>query len=352
MKVLPRVLFVLKHRHNYNGEYSTGLRSGLLNSATFVSDMLVERRYDSHIVEVTDNNSIDREVTKYKPDVVILEALWVVPEKLHVLKKLHPNVKWIIRLHSEIPFLANEGIAIDWINRYLKIDQVYVGFNSHSTLEELKQYLKAANVTPSRLLYLPNYYPVRNGSIERKPIDGIIDVGCFGAIRPLKNHLTQAFAAIEYARRNDLHVRFHINATRKDGAYMEPILANLRALFNGLYEGRHHLIEHGWLDRVEFLQLVQTMDIGLQASLSESFNIVSADFVSEGIPLVTSKEVRWMPKDFQADPTNVESIVKTMGKALNDHRSWFPNDVRRKLEKVVKENAEAWIHELFHLVTL
>lgn len=353
MKVLPRVLFILKYRHSYTyGDYSVGLKSGLLNSAKFVSDMLVEKRYDSHVVEVTDNNSIDREVTKHRPDIVILEALWVVPEKLNVLKKLHPNVKWVVRLHSEIPFLANEGIAMDWINRYLNIDGVHIGLNSHQTLEEMKDYLRAANKDPSRLIYLPNYYPVSKRPIERIPISSL-HVGCFGAIRPLKNHLTQAFAAIEFAKRNDLILHFHINATRKDGAYMEPILDNLRALFAGLDPQRYVLEEQEWLDRPEFLHLVRCMDIGLQVSMSESFNIVSADFVSEGVPLVTSKEVRWMPKEFQADPTNVESIVKAMKKALDKHHArWFPSDARRHLEKVVKENADVWTHELFHLVTL
>jgi hypothetical protein len=77
--------------------------------------MLVANGVDSTIIEVIDNNGIDREVTKYKPTHVIIEALWVIPSKFEILTKLHPNVKWIIRLHSEIPFLANEGIAMEWM---------------------------------------------------------------------------------------------------------------------------------------------------------------------------------------------------------------------------------------------
>ena len=54
---------------------------------------------------------------------------WLV-SKFEVLQKLHPNVKWIVRLHSEIPFIANEGIAMDWIYEYQKYDNVFVSLNS------------------------------------------------------------------------------------------------------------------------------------------------------------------------------------------------------------------------------
>lgn len=352
MKVLPRVLFVLKYRHSYTyGDYSVGLASGLFNSATYVSQMLVDRRYDSHVVEVVDNNQIDKFVTQYKPDVCILEALWVVPEKLHILKKLHPNVKWVIRLHSEIPFLANEGIAIDWINRYLKHENVYIGFNSHQTLEETKNYFKAMPIRHEhRLIYLPNYYPVGNAPIKPKPIiNNTIHVGLFGALRPLKGQLLQAFSAIEYARRNRFKLKLYINATRRDGAYMEPILDNLRALFNNL-DNNYELVEVDWLSREDFLELVRKMDVILQVSFSETFCIIAADAASQGIPLVVSDEINWVPKEFTASPNDVKSIVKAIGTARNNHKKWFPIDTRKNLERVVKENADVWAHELFLLV--
>jgi hypothetical protein len=104
--VNPKILFLLKRRHDYNSEEHTNLNisTGLYNSAHFMHEMLIDEGLESNIAVVVDNNSIDKEVTKYKPTHVIIEALWVVPEKFYILSKLHPNVKWIIRLHSEIPF--------------------------------------------------------------------------------------------------------------------------------------------------------------------------------------------------------------------------------------------------------
>src|ERR1017187_3457174 len=109
LPVATRVLFVLKRREDYaiDDSYSgKGISTGLLNSATFVKDMLLIQGLDSELVVVTDNNGIDAEVSRYKPTHVIIEALWVVPEKMDELVALHSTVTWIIRYHSEAPFLA------------------------------------------------------------------------------------------------------------------------------------------------------------------------------------------------------------------------------------------------------
>ena len=150
-----KILFICKKRKSSGpGPYTNLLSSGLLNSATFVNNMLEKNGIESKIVEVIDNNGIDREVHDFKPTHVIIEALWVVPSKFEVLQKLHPTVKWIIRLHSETPFLANEGIAMEWIYEYMKYDNVIISVNSKRIMKELNAIL------PKPVLYLPNFYPV------------------------------------------------------------------------------------------------------------------------------------------------------------------------------------------------
>ena len=71
-------------------------------------------------------------------------------------------------------------------------------------------------------------------------------------------------------------------------------------------------MEHGWATHAEFLKLVDRMDIGLQVSLSETFNIVAADFVANGVPIIVSPEISWMPVQLQADPNSTDSIVKAL----------------------------------------
>ena len=315
MKKENKVLFILKKRQTSHTGYAS-VSSGLLNSARFVSDMLNKNGIESHLVEVRDNNCIDREVTKFKPTHVIIEALWVVPQKFEVLTKLHPNVQWIIRLHSDISFLANEGIAIEWIYEYLKYDNVKISANDWETNFNFEL------LTNKQFVYLPNYYPVGffNKNKPKPDTRKVINVGCFGAVRPLKNQLIQAVAAIDYADTYGKKLKFHINTQRIEGRG-EPVLKNLRALFEN--NPKHKLIEHGWLSHDDFIDLVQRMDIGLQVSFSETFNIVSADFVNNNIPVVTSNEVEWVNPVYFANPSKVSSIVLRMRRAILASRFKF-----------------------------
>jgi hypothetical protein len=109
-----RVLFIRKRRHSYWGpaeHLATDLSSGLGNSVSFLVDMLAGFGVAAKAVEVVDNNAIDHEVASFAATHAIIEALWVVPEKFDVLSRLHPRVQWIVRTHSQAPFLAGEGIA-------------------------------------------------------------------------------------------------------------------------------------------------------------------------------------------------------------------------------------------------
>src|SRR5262249_55082698 len=135
------------------GEHTTST-SGLYVSANFCAFELLRAGVMSKLVVVNDNNDIDREVTKFNPTHVIIEALWVVPSKFEVLNRLHPNVDWIIRIHSNLPFLAQEGIAMDWVKEYVKLPKVHVSGNS----QEINRDLKSVVSRPEKVIYLPNCY--------------------------------------------------------------------------------------------------------------------------------------------------------------------------------------------------
>ena len=218
----PRVLFILKQRqdysHNIPNYTSYTVATGMYNSSKFVSDMLVANGISSDLAIVVDNNSIDKVVTEYKPTHVFIEGLWVVPEKFDVLKNLHPTVDWIIRCHSELPFLAQEGMAIQWIFGYLS-KGIKVSCNSPRANREVRLMALAKLgdvIDPVKMVpMLPNYYPVPDSLPAAKVrTKGVIDIGCFGAIRPMKNQLIQALASIEFAEKRNLHLRFHMNAGR------------------------------------------------------------------------------------------------------------------------------------------
>lgn len=282
---MKKILFILKKRNIYSDGNYANVNSGLYNSATFVNNMLLENNVETNIVQVNDNNEIDKYCYQYKPDIVIIEALWVVPEKFEILQKLHPKVNWVIRLHSELPFLANEGIAIEWLKKYVQYENVKIGSNSKYLIEALTPLLN------SKLIYLPNYYKVDSTSSNNSSNNSkILNVGIFGAIRPLKNTLTQAVASINYANSVKKRLVLHVNSARVEQKG-ENVLKNLRALF---VDTPHTLVEYGWLDHKDFTQLVNTMDICLQVSLTETYNIVAADAINQNVPVVTSREITFV----------------------------------------------------------
>jgi glycosyltransferase involved in cell wall biosynthesis len=329
---IPRVLFILKRRHAY-GPYNTWnhsmddkpLDSGLSVSTGQLAQALDELMIANKVVQVVDNNCIDKEVTDYSPTHVVIEAFWVVPEKFDILRKLHPTVKWVIRNHSKSDFLSHESGMVGWALDYVK-HGLTLACNSPEATHDFKRLAISVGANPKHVVYLPNYYSIfpipklswyariwkfirKFGFFGKKPtpkVDGELHVGCFGAIRPLKNHLHQALAAIEAAEQLGVKLKFYINATRVEGK-AESILETMRGLFRRHDE--HELVEVQWMSHVEFTELVGSMDMVMQVSNSETFNIVAADAVSRGVPVLVSKEIPWLDGEYHANPNNVQEIA-------------------------------------------
>lgn len=297
----PLILFIIKKSFNYHCGKEVQISSGLRTSALFVVDLLLSDGYRAKLVEAVDGNSVDALIAQNSPSRVVIEAIWVTPTKLAELMKRYPKVKWTVRIHSETPFLAQEGMAIAWLAQYMKMG-VEVAFNSLNTVDDFQVLGKAS--------YLPNYYPLRKPRTF-VPIDGQLNVGCFGAVRPLKNQLIQAFGAIQFAKKVHKKLFFHMNGTRVEQMGSNN-LKNIQALFDATGET---LVLNPWQDHEDFLELVAQMDICLQVSLTESFCIVASDAVSMGVPLIGSSAIKWLPQRSQAVVDSADSIAAAMGRA-------------------------------------
>ena len=170
-------------------------------------------------------------------------------------------------------------------------------------------------------------------------VPGIISIASFGAIRPLKNQLIQAMAAIAFANKIGKQLTYHINASRLE-SYGEPngdaTLCNITELFDA---SPHKLQCHDWLDWHEFIELVSTMDLGLQVSMSETFDIVAADFVHVNVPIVGSKEIEWLSESYQADCTDIKDIISHLEYAWEGRKK---NHQRANYDGLVKWNIHAW----------
>lgn len=303
----PRVLFVCKRRPaNYGSSY------GLLNSCRFLCNALHSLGAEAAVVEVIDNNFIDREVVKYDATHVFIEALWVVPDKFDVLLTLprHQNRQWYVRLHSNTSFLANEGVAMRWITKYVEKQIQYPNFHIAPNSERLCDDLLLSLGIPTAYspnVYYPDQYDFSDDPVEPKE-PNVYKIGCFGAVRPLKNQLIQAMAAMRFAEKRGKLLEFHINHSRLE-QNGENVYKNLVAMFE---DSDHTLVEHGWLLHEDFIRVVRSMDMGLQVSFTETFNIVAADFTTHNIPIVVSKEIEWANFLYKADPTDIHSILSKM----------------------------------------
>lgn len=342
-----KILFILKRRDDYHPEKHNpkGLSTGLYNSAHFMEQMLIELGIHAEMEIAIDNNCIDRLVTKHRPTHVIIEALWVVPAKFAVLTKLHPKVKWIIRLHSEMPFMAGEGMAMNWLGDYATYPQIVIGVNAPRMHNEVSMYLRmimgwTKEETTQRVVYLPNYYPQHYKTKEFNYNKHHVDIGIFGAVRPLKNHLSQVFAALKFANNICKKVHIHINGGRIE-MKGDSIMNNLRDLFQQLSDTGNKLITHEWAPRENFLEICANMDIGMQCNFSETFNIVSADLISQGVPVLTCSEIPWASSLFNAKPTDTDDMADVLERI---YKSPSINVLENKenLTKYTTDTADIW----------
>ena len=309
--------------------------SGLLVSVMQMSKGLAAVGVANKVVQVIDNSFIYKEINTFKPTHVVVEALWVVPSKFDELMPMYPGVKWIVRNHSKAAFLAHEGSVFGWTIDYLRRGMT-LACNSREAAVDFRSVAKSYGYKPEQVAFLPNYYDVpspENGvmgpgerflnwlleryeSAANNPRDVTITyaphtlhVGCFGAIRSLKNHVHQAMAAIMVADYLGKELYFHANTTRVEGK-ADSILVALRGLFER--HNKHQLIYVPWMRHQTFVGYVTNMDVVTQVSNSETFNIVAADATVEGVPVVVSDEVPWLSGDYHADPNDVQDITKKM----------------------------------------
>jgi hypothetical protein len=313
-----KVLFIIKERYTY-GQITKAY--GLYNSCDFISRKLNEIGIESKVVQVVDNNCIDREVSIFKPTDVFIEALWVVPDKFKILSKLHPKVKWHIRLHSKTPFIATESITFSWLNQYINLKcqgiDIELTANSQEFCNNLMQ------VYNHHISYTPNiYYPSDKIGCNVPNLrlnDNEIHIGIFGALRPLKNHLQQAIWSLEFARTINKKAVVHINVSEHESYASSHgvgnILTNIRNLFNSPgCNGR--LVEHPWYPHDDFLGIVKQMDLGMQVSFSETFNITAADFVYVNVPIVVSSEIPFINPLCKINTNSSEEALNAMKIAI------------------------------------
>ena len=253
------------------------------------------------VMQVDNMEHIHLAIGRFKPDKVILEALWASEEQLKNLRTRYPSKKFYVHIHSNIPFLSCEGSSFMRIAEATK-QGVGIIFNNKRSSDCFKD-----------AIYLPNVYSVPYLPIAKKEESEFLNVVCAGSMRIMKNQVAQAMASIIYAQSIGKKLRFHCNLSRTEGG--ADVIAALQGLFF-IYKD-HELINIPWMDHSDFINYLSTMDIGLQVSMSESFNIVAADYTVAGIPMVVSEEIEWADDNCKAPTGDPAMIASAMSRCHN-----------------------------------
>jgi hypothetical protein len=307
-----KYLFLVKTKNSNKPNIDTGITIASLDLNILFTTINIKSN-----VEFYDNyKQISNLIELHNPTHIIIEDLFVVPEILFELKTIYPTICWIIRIHTAIMFNGSELFTIDWIAKYLKMTNVKIITNDSRFCDELNIFNSVLDnpnnhiyYDTNKIVYLPNYYHIKELRQHKKiksDNSDTINICCFGSLRPLKNNLIQAIAAIEFCKKINKKLNFHTNNRVESGG--SEYEKNLQRIFS-YSNNNYNLISHEWRSRDDFIELCKSMDIGMQVSLSETFNIVAADIVTLGIPLVGSNEIPWLSRNSIANTTNVNDII-------------------------------------------
>jgi hypothetical protein len=86
------------------------------------------------------------------------------------------------------------------------------------------------------------------------------------------------------------------------------------------------------------------MHLLIQPSYTETFNVVTADGVAEGIASVVSPAIGWVPDYWKADPESIEDIAR-VGTLLLNYRQ-TGQDGFNSLTRHNKLGTDTWINWL------
>jgi len=245
---------------------------------------------------------------------VIIHALWIPTPLLAQLAYQYTDVEFCVVCHSNLGFLQADPGAIALLRSGSALEQAAPNFHIGANGDRLQAWWVATYGT--RMLLLPNMYPF--DSIQHRPQwhGSTLRIGCFGAMRPQKNVLTAAGAALEVGvRLRVTDLEFWTSGGRIEGGGASIVQA-IEQMYLGMPRARW--VAQGWASWTDFLVTLGSMDLLLQPSYTESFNMVTADGIARGIPSVIGDAIDWAPRNWVASCDSAADIANKAIALLHD----------------------------------
>lgn len=283
-----------------------------------------------------------RKPTRPVTHVIINTPSFIYPRTFEDLGAAFPETDFVQLNHSGMAYLSIDTDGMRNIKAVLDISQhahnVRVAGNNRRFTRWTRDALGARSV------YLPNLYDTTTFAETTTPMrnNGVLRIGSFGAGRSWKNQLVAAEAAVSMARRMGAYLELYVNVGRWDG---DPRMIENRAeLFEGLPFAK--LIDIPWVNWSRFRKIVQSMDLLFSPSFDETYNVVTADGIAEGVPSVASGAIEWVPKSWQCAEVFDPADVVRVGMTLMNDRIGAIRDARHHLSEFVASGTRQWIRYL------
>jgi hypothetical protein len=248
---------------------------------------------------------------------VIISAPWIPALEMQGLSNDFPDTHFTVTCHSNVGFLQADRNGMRLVREMMELELATANVHLAGNSRRFCDWVRMAFGAPCA--YLPNLYWIDSDPVWRQPFSGgTLRIGVFGATRPLKNLMSAAGAALEISRTLRVPLELWLSAGRAEGGG-EGILASVKEMLSGLPNVT--LILNGWQTWPSFRRTVAHMHLLLQPSYTESFNMVTADGVAEGVPSVVSNAIDWAPHDWKANVDDVLDIARVGRRLLCDPRA-------------------------------
>jgi hypothetical protein len=264
------------------------------------------------------------------------------PESVAEFAALYPDIEFVQLNHSGMAFLSIDDHGVENIKGCLHLSMnthnVRVAGNNPRFIEWIEDGLGGQAVL------LPNLYDVT--TFRKKTLRSRVDydplrLGLLGAGRSWKNPLGAAEAALVIGRRLGVRqLEVHRNAGRWYGDDSSKLEKAVVELFDKLPGTR--LIDVPWHPWPHFREIVGNMDLLLTPSFSETFCMIVADGIAEGVPSVVTAAMEWAPRAWQAEPDNPGHIAR-VGMGLLHDRVGAAQDGRHALQSFVEHGLTKWV---------
>lgn len=335
-----RVLIVYR---NWGANSGTASHIGLGVNGLHTSRVLRDNGIVCDITAVWKYEHVYAALSKTNYTHCVIDAAFLGIYEMQRLLYDFPSTHFTVRCHSQIGFLQVEAGAVKLFREIMALQESMLNLSLSANNIRFCKFVEEEYNT--RCICLPNLYHMNRVSRKRfRPFsDGDIRISSFGAIRLMKNHATAAAAAMMIATRVGADLEFHLSTERVENG--RGVLEAIRNMFAGLPTAK--LVEVPWKPWPEFCKHVGAMDLTLQVSTSETFNIVTADSIAAGVPSVVSSAIDWAPKGWMAnvddaddiarvgvgllyDPTAAEDgllhLKRHQAAAINDWKRYLSND--------------------------